>query len=1229
MKNIITVILICFVALSLNGQVQHKGNHKIVDGKLNFIDKKTVDTRIVKQKPVYGILNGKRIPTVNITSESKVAKKNIKIGSPNPLQENIYAVNIQGVYSPQNSGIWGDVEGGKIWQLGIHAEDANGINFLLKDFYLDKGVELYVYAADYSDTIGALTYENNPANGILPIRIISYNTIVFELYVPSGAKEPLFSISDIASGIKQESLNSYGEADPSTVDINCPVGSNWKVEKQSVVVITYLESGTWWKSTGYLVNNVRGDGTPFIATAYHCVYTEAIANTLIAYFNYENQYCGSVEGPKTQTVSGASYLAGDDYIDFSLLRLNSAVPISYKPVYAGWNVSGNVILHHATGISHPCGDVKKIQIEESNFSRYENWNDTIQDKWWHIGIWEHGRTEGGSSGSPLFDREHRAIGGLFGSSTGGTYPIYHNWEVAWNRYSPANKQLKHWLDPDNTGVRITDAYSPSSAMIPSFYTKGYRYYVGDTVTFYNHSQGNYNYCNWDFTASATQQYVTTMADSVKVIFTSDGLKDIRIAIDNPTDNMVFITDSAYINLIYKKPVANFSANITSAAQNQNITFTAQVSYYPTSYSWNFGPGAIPATSGIGPHIVKYSTGGAKTVTFTASNPGGATTVTKTNYINVIWNAPIANFTINKTIADQGEIITLTNTSQNYYNDSIWSYGACGSFTGSKRLQYSCQGWKTISLTVSNPNGTNTKTVNNAVYIKYKKPVVAMNITTSGAYAVNNPVSMNATGSTGEIQSFAWDFGSDATPSTATGIGPHSVTYSTHGQKQVRLTLSNVDYTVDSVRVITINPLEPIASFSVSEDTIYQGESVTFTSTSSGVIDTCSWSFGLGATPATATGVGPHQVYYSNSGIIKVTLSVRNISGNNNANQYIIIKKPAPNANFTISKTIVNVGDTVIITDNSFVRNTNEANYQWNFGYGATPATATGVGPHYVSYMVWGSKKIDLTITDSFGTSNMSKDINVITSGIQASFTSSKYYVTTSDTLWLYSSITGPYDSLIWNIEGSYTPNIIKNKDTIFALWDQLGKYNIYLTAYNRLEPANTMMEIPVVTLSTAYFELSDTLVKPGEEIQVYTLIDNAPYHEYSFGAPNNYDITSTQGTDYTILYYKDAVETITLKAWSLDDWQGQYYSRKVYIENSSPVKQVNEKEIKVYPNPAQEYLYIEGMAIGEPVQIVSLDGRVVYEGTVKNTPHKIQVQGLSSGVYLIQCKELNWKVVVR
>ncbi len=83
------------------------------------------------------------------------------------------------------------------------------------------------------------------------------------------------------------------------------------------------------------------------------------------------------------------------------------------------------------------------------------------------------------------------------------------------------------------------------------------------------------------------------------------------------------------------PVAAFTANNLVICSGQSTTFTNSSVGTITTYSWNFGSGASPASANtIGPHTVTYSTTGLKTVTLTVTGPDGNSTTTKSEYISV-------------------------------------------------------------------------------------------------------------------------------------------------------------------------------------------------------------------------------------------------------------------------------------------------------------------------------------------------------------------------------------------------------------------------------------------------------------------------------------------------------------------------------------------------------------------------------------------------------------------
>jgi gliding motility-associated-like protein len=73
----------------------------------------------------------------------------------------------------------------------------------------------------------------------------------------------------------------------------------------------------------------------------------------------------------------------------------------------------------------------------------------------------------------------------------------------------------------------------------------------------------------------------------------------------------------------------------------------------------------------------------------------------------------------------------------------------------------------------------------------------------------------------------------------------------------------------------------------------------------------------------------------------------------------------PQVDFTAAPTPVCTGDGISFTDASTaVEGISELN--WNFGVGASPATATGPGPHSVSYSTAGTRSVVLTVTSESG-----------------------------------------------------------------------------------------------------------------------------------------------------------------------------------------------------------------------------------------------------------------------
>ncbi len=59
-------------------------------------------------------------------------------------------------------------------------------------------------------------------------------------------------------------------------------------------------------------------------------------------------------------------------------------------------------------------------------------------------------------------------------------------------------------------------------------------------------------------------------------------------------------------------------------------------------------------------------------------------------------------------------------------------------------------------------------------------------------------------------------------------------------------------------------------------------------------------------------------------------------------------------------------------------------------------------------------------------------------------------------------------------------------------------------------------------------------------------------------------------------------------------------------------------ELSIYPNPASDILYVNGITNSAKVQVVNYVGQVVYTGNIESVSSKINIDKLSSGIYILK-----------
>ncbi len=371
-------------------------------------------------------------------------------------------------YNLNNSGVWSNLQNGdRVWRIRLHSENAKTMNFIFSDFYMPEGATLYLYNHDKTDLLGAYDDRQNNDERVLGTWLVVGDDIYLEYYEPKNVinqgKLELFKVIHgyrIAQDRFKDPEDGFNWSENCNYDVNCDMGEINALKAKSKKAVALIIVNNDSHCTGTLVNNTNNDGTPYFLTANHCY---SNPSTWSFRFNWisENPVCAAIQNSTNNTnhntISGATLKARSSNTDFCLLQINNSIPSSWNVVYSGWNRSATAP-EFTYGIHHPYGDIMKVCIDSDAPSLLDN------NKYWFITKWDFGVTEGGSSGSGLFDNQGRLIGQLYGGDANcnglvynGRYDQYGAITTSWNGTAP-NNRLKDWLDPINSEAMIIDQY---------------------------------------------------------------------------------------------------------------------------------------------------------------------------------------------------------------------------------------------------------------------------------------------------------------------------------------------------------------------------------------------------------------------------------------------------------------------------------------------------------------------------------------------------------------------------------------------------------------------------------------------------------------------------------------------------------------------------------------------------------------------------------------------------
>ena len=363
-----------------------------------------------------------------------------------------FAVPNEVSVTPKSHGVWEKLPNNKMrWSVRVTCDNSVSMNVGFGRYEMPSSGSMVISDEKREFQIRPFTAEDNKDHGELWTPIIPSNELLIEVVIDRHEKNELNNQIELTAvnpgyrGFKSASV--MGLSGACNIDVLCDEGDDWWDVIPSVGVYTL---NGFLTCSGAMVNNTAQDYTPYFLTANHCGLTGSTDSSIVVYWNHQNSFCrepgssasgNNGNGSYSQFTSGSTMRATRSYTDFTLTELSSQPNTSWGVTYAGWSRQSNG--GNGAGIHHPSTAEKRISFPDYMSPSGEFYNVN----------WAQGTTEPGSSGSPLFDGNHRIVGQL---CCGASYCTNDSNDYYGRSFALSWSYLDDWLDPTGSNVQFLD-----------------------------------------------------------------------------------------------------------------------------------------------------------------------------------------------------------------------------------------------------------------------------------------------------------------------------------------------------------------------------------------------------------------------------------------------------------------------------------------------------------------------------------------------------------------------------------------------------------------------------------------------------------------------------------------------------------------------------------------------------------------------------------------------------
>jgi gliding motility-associated-like protein len=412
-------------------------------------------------------------------------------------------------------------------------------------------------------------------------------------------------------------------------------------------------------------------------------------------------------------------------------------------------------------------------------------------------------------------------------------------------------------------------------------------------------------------------------------------------------------------------------------------------------------------------------------------------------------APVANFSAAPTNSCAPVVVQFTDLSTNSPTSWSWNLGnGTTSILQNPSTTYNTPGTYTITLTVSNASGSNTKTITNYITI-LPAPTVAFAATDTSVGCGSKAVQFSNTsnlGSTG-TGTYYWDFGDGTNSSSANP----SHTYTSPGSYSVSLIVTNA---AGCTKLLTktqyINVVTPAAAnFTATNNNSCNAPVTTsFTNTSTGATS-YQWSFGDGGT---STASSPTHTYTS-SGSYTVRLIATGAGGcTDTAIKTSFVNIGSLAASFTKSASSACTNNNISFTNTT---TPGAGGSTWYFGDGST---STLTNPTH-AYAAAGTYTVKLVVTYNNCADSATSTVT-ITSGPTTSFLGNPITACAAPLTTTFTNNTSGAVSYLW-LFGDGTTSTSTNPSHTYSA---NGNYDVTLISTSSNGCTDTLKKVSYVAI---------------------------------------------------------------------------------------------------------------------------------------------------------------------